>query len=313
MAEELRQVLYQGILEAMRKDERIVSIGADLDKANGLMGLRKEFPKRAFEVGVAEQNMAGIAAGMASYGMIPIINTFAPFATRRICDQVAVSICYAGMNVKIIGSDPGITAELNGGTHMTFEDIGVFRSIPGISIIEPSDAVELASMIPAMIAHDGPVYMRIYRKAAPVLHEKSYRYLFGKADLLKEGADVSVFCSGIMVSEAVNASVELLKKGISAEVINIHTIKPLDTEAVVASAKKTKAAVTAENHNVLGGLRSAVAETLAEHYPVRVFPVGVHDIKGEVGKLPYLKERYGLTADEIVRTAEKAVASKNSA
>ena len=294
----------------MRKNENIVSVGADLDKADGLIPLRKEFPLRAIDAGIAEQNMAGIAAGMASYGMIPIINTFAAFAARRICDQAAVSICYSNSNVKIIGTDPGIAAELNGGTHMTFEDIGVLRSIPNITIIEPSDAEELRQMLPAMIHHKGPIYMRLYRKVTPDVHGKDYQFELGKADVLKEGKDVTVICSGIMVSEAMEASKELLKKGIDAEVINIHTIKPIDTETIIKSAKKTGVVVTAENHNILGGLRAAVAEAITENYPVKIYPVGVKDIKGEVGKLPYLREQFGLTSEKIMLAAVKAVKEK---
>ncbi len=310
MTVELRKVLYQSILEEMRANDKIVSVGADLDKADGLLSLREEFPERAFDAGIAEQNMAGIAAGMASQGMIPIINTFAAFATRRICDQVAVSVCYANSNVKIIGTDPGIAAELNGGTHMTFEDIGVVRSIPNITVLEPADAVELRQMVPAMLRHIGPVYMRLYRKTLPEVHREDYQYQMGKADVLKEGKDVSIFCSGIMVHEAVEAAAELEAKGVSTEIINIHTIKPLDKEAVIKSVQKTGAAVTAENHNILGGMRSAVAEAITESCPVKIYPVGVKDVKGEVGKLPYLRERFGLTAEAIILAAERALKEK---
>ena len=202
MSIEMREVLCQSILDEMRKDERIISVGSDLDKANGLFPLRKEFSERAFSAGVAEQNMACIAAGMASYGMIPIINTFATFATGRICDQIAVSICYANSNVKIIGTDPGISAELNGGTHMTFADIGVVRSIPNITILEPADTIELKQMVPAMINHKGPVYMRLYRKIIPNVHKEDYKFQLGKADIINKGEDISIICSGIMVSEA---------------------------------------------------------------------------------------------------------------
>lgn len=310
MAREMREVLYQSIRDAMRENDLIVSIGADLDKADGLMPLRKEFPDRAFDAGIAEQNMVGIAAGMASQGMIPIVNTFAAFATRRVCDQIAVSVCYANSNVKIIGTDPGITAELNGGTHMTFEDIGVVRSIPNITILEPADNIELEQMIPAMLQHKGPIYMRLYRKLSPVIHKEEYQYELGKADLLKKGSDISIFCSGIMVSEAMAAAEGLQQKGIDAEVINIHTIKPVDREAILTSVKKTGVAITAENHNILGGLRATIAEVVTENYPVKIYPIGVKDVKGEVGKLQYLRERFGLTSDAIIAVAEIALAEK---
>lgn len=312
MAKELRKVLCEGILAEMRNNSSIVSIGADLDKADGLLPLREVFPERVIDVGVAEQNMAGIAAGMASYGMTPIINTFAAFATRRICDQIGVSICYANSNVKIIGTDPGITAELNGGTHMTFEDIGVLRSIPNIMIVEPSDPIELEQMIPAIINYTGPVYMRLYRKLVPNIHGDDYRFELGKADFIKEGKDVTIISSGIMVAESIEAAKELSARGIDAEVINIHTIKPIDKDAIISSAKKTGVIVTAENHNILGGLRAAVAEVITEHHPVKIYPVGVKDIKGEVGKLDYLREQFGLNASEIVRVAEKAFKEKSN-
>lgn len=302
---ELREVLFQAIAKEMERDGRIVSIDADLGKADGLLKLHERFPGRAFDAGIAEANMAGMAAGMASYGMIPIINTFAAFATRRICDQIAISICYANQNVKIIGTDPGITAELNGGTHMTFEDIGVVRSIPGITILEPADASELEQMVPAMLVYEGPVYLRLYRKEAPLVHGADYRFRMGKADRIKLGADVTIVCGGIMVSEALAAAQALAADGIDAEVINIHTIKPIDREAIVASAAKTRAVVAAENHNVIGGLGSAVAEVLSEELPTRMAFVGVKDRKGEVGKLSYLREQFGLTAAEIVKAVKR--------
>jgi transketolase len=310
MADEMRKVLYESVLKVMRENEKVVSINADLGKADGLLPLRQIFPDRDFDVGVAEQNMAGIAAGMASYGLIPIINSFAAFSSRRICDQVAVSICYANQNVKIIGTDPGIAAELNGGTHMTFEDIGVMRSIPDMMIVEPSDAMELSQMLPAIVAHEGPVYMRMYRKVAPDVHDEEYRYELGKADQLREGKDLTIICSGILVSEAVEAGKVLEGLGIQTDILNVHTIKPIDKEAIVASVKKTGVVVTCENHNILGGLRAAVAEVVTESWPVRIYPIGSIDTKGEVGKLPYLKEQFGLTAANIVKVAETAMKEK---
>jgi transketolase len=307
MALELRKVLCDALDELMRENKRVVVLGADLDKPDGVHSLREKYPDRCYSVGIAEQNMAGIAAGLASQGFIPFINTFCAFATRRICDQVAVSVCYAGGNVKIIGTDPGITAEYNGGTHMTFEDIGVMRSIPNMRIAEPSDSVELARMIPAIAAIDGPVYLRMYRKKIDDVHTDAYTYEFGKADVVCEGDDVTILASGIMLCEALKAANELGADGISAEVINIHTIKPLDRDTILHSAKKTGVIVTAENHNILGGLRSAVAEVITEEYPVRILPVGVCDIKGEVGLLPYLRERFGLDAATIAETARRAV------
>jgi transketolase len=302
MAEELRKVLYNALDELMGENEKVVVVGADLDKPDGIHALKEKYPGRCYSVGIAEQNMAGVAAGLASQGFIPFINTFCAFATRRICDQVAISVCYAGNNVKIIGTDPGIAAEYNGGTHMTFEDIGVVRSIPNMRIVEPSDSIELAQMIPSIAKIDGPVYLRMYRKQIDDVHDDSYKYEFGKADVVRKGENITIIASGMMLCEALKAADELSASGISAEVINVHTIKPIDRETIINSSKKTGLIVTAENHNILGGLRSAVAEVITEEYPVRILPVGVNDIKGEVGLLPYLRERFGLDARTIVET-----------
>lgn len=300
---EMRQVLCDVLDNIMAQNETVVVIDADLARANGTLALRDKYPERAFDVGVAEQNMAAVAAGMAAYGFIPFIGSFTPFATRRICDQIAISIAYAKRNVKIIGSDPGISAELNGGTHMSVEDIGVLRSIPGMTIFEAADAVQLAKALPQIIAYDGPVYMRLFRKVAPVIYKDDYVFDLNKADVLKSGTDVSIFASGIMVAEALKASDVLEKRGINAEVINIHTIKPIDTQTVIASAKKTACVVTCENHNIIGGLKSAISEVLIEECPVPLRSVGIKDHFGEVGMMSYLKEKYHMTSEDIVNSA----------
>lgn len=304
---EMRKVLSDELDKAMEHDERIVVLDADLARANGTLSLRDKYPERAFDVGIAEQNMAAVAAGMASYGFIPFIGSFTAFATRRICDQIAISIAYAKRNVKIIGSDPGISAELNGGTHMSMEDMGVLRSIPNITIFEPVDAVQLAKSVPQIIAHDGPIYIRLFRKVAPVIFPDDYKFDLFKADTLKEGNDVTLFATGIMVNEALKAEKILAKDGISAEVINIHTIKPIDKEAIVKSASKTRAVVTCENHNVVGGLKAAVAEVLIEECPVPLCAIGVQDHFGEVATMDYLKKKYHMTAEDIVIAAKKVI------
>jgi transketolase len=307
---EMRQVFSEMLDTMMEKDERIVVLDADLARANGTLGLRDKYPDRALDVGVAEQNMASIAAGMSAYGLIPFISSFTPFATRRICDQMTISISYAKRNVKIIGSDPGITAELNGGTHMSVEDIGVVRSIPNMVIFEPADNIELAKAMPELVKYDGPVYVRLFRKKTPAVHDADYNFDLFKADTLKVGNDVTIFASGIMVDEALKASEELDKLGINAEVINIHTVKPIDKESVINSVKKTKCVVTCENHNVIGGLRSAVAEVLAEENPAPLRAIGIKDHFGEVAKAPYLKEKYKMMAKDIVNAAKEVVELK---
>lgn len=307
---EMRQVFVKTLDEMMEKDDRICVLDADLAKANGTLSLRKKYPERAFDVGIAEQNMAAVAAGLASYGFIPFIGSFTPFATRRICDQVAISIAYAKRNVKIVGSDPGLSAELNGGTHMSMEDIGVLRSIPNMVIFEPVDAVQFKKSLPKIIEYDGPVYIRMFRKVVPQVFTDNYEFDLFKADVVKEGKDVSVFASGIMVAESLKA-IEILKnEGIDAELINIHTIKPIDREAVLKSVKKTGAVVTCENHNLIGGLRSAVAEVLSDELPTIIKSVGVKDVFGQVGKMPFLMKEYEMTAEDIVKKCKEAVALK---
>ena len=306
---EMRAVYAQCLAELMEKDKRVVVLDADLAKASGTRNLYERFPEQMFDCGVAEQNMASIAAGLSSYGFKPWIESFTPFATRRICDQIAISISYAKQNVRIVGTDPGISAELNGGTHMSMEDIGVLRSIPGVVIFEPVDNVQLKAAMPVLDAYQGVVYMRLFRKESPQVFEEGYTFDLFKADLLKEGRDLSIFVSGMLTNDVLTAEKELAAAGIDAEIINIHTIKPIDAETVLSSAKKTGAVLTVENHNVIGGLRSAVLEALAEE-KIPVCGVGVPDRFGEVGKLPYLREVMGLTVENIVAAAKKAVSLK---
>ena len=306
---EMRAVYAGCLAELMEQDRHVCVLDADLAKASGTRGLYERFPKQMFDCGVAEQDMASIAAGLASYGFKPWIESFTPFATRRICDQIAISIAYAGMNVKIVGTDPGISAELNGGTHMSMEDVGVLRSIPGMVIFEPVDSVQLRAAMPVLNAYEGCVYMRLFRKELPDVFGGDYRFDLFKADLLKEGRDLSIFVSGFLTKDVLEAAKELAALGIDAEIINVHTIKPIDRETVLASARKTGAVLTVENHNVIGGLHSAVLEALAEE-KVPVCAVGVQDRFGEVGKMPYLREAMGLTVENIVATAKKAVGLK---
>ena len=306
---EMRAIYAECLASLMEQDRHVCLLDADLGRASGTLGLRPRFPRQIFDCGIAEQNMASIAAGLASYGFKPWIETFTPFATRRICDQIAVSVAYAKRNVKIVGTDPGITAELNGGTHMSMEDVGVLRSIPGMVIFEPADGIQLRAAMPVLNAYEGCVYVRLCRKELPDVFQEGYAFDLFRADPLREGRDVTLFATGLLTSDALRAAEELSSEGISCEVINVHTIKPLDAETVLASVRKTGAAVTVENHNVIGGLHSAVLETLArERYPV--IPVGVEDRFGEVGRLPYLKEALGLTKEHIMKAAREAAALK---
>ena len=306
---EMRAVYASCLAELMTADRQVVVLDADLAKASGTRGLYERFPGQMFDCGVAEQNMASIAAGLSSYGFKPWIESFTPFATRRICDQIAISISYAGRNVKIVGTDPGIAAELNGGTHMSMEDIGVLRSIPGLVIFEPVDAVQLRAAMPVLNAYEGPVYIRLFRKELPDLFPADYRFELFRADTLRTGRDLSLFVSGFLTKDALEAADRLAAEGLDVEVVNVHTLKPIDRETVVASARRTGAALTVENHNIIGGLHSAVLEALAQE-KIPVCAVGVQDRFGEVGTLPYLREAMGLTVENIVETAKKAVRAK---
>lgn len=306
---EMRAVYAEFLAKIMEEDRHVCLLDADLSKASGTSSLYKRFPNQTFDCGVAEQNMASIAAGLASYGYKPYIESFTPFATRRICDQIAISIAYAKSNVKIVGTDPGISAQLNGGTHMSLEDIGVLRSIPGIVIFEPVDEVQLRAALPVIHEYDGCVYIRLFRKNTPPVFGEDYKFDLFKADTLREGTDVSVFVSGMMTDDCVKAAELLEAEGISVELINVHTIKPIDRETVIASARKTGVVVTVENHNIIGGLHSAVLEALAQER-IPAYAVGVQDRFGEVGKLPYLRNVMGMNVEDVVSAVKTAVAQK---
>ena len=307
---EMRQAFALELEKAMNENENIVVLNADLAKPNGMGNFSEKFPDRAINVGIAEQNMASIAAGMSSYGLIPFICSFTPFATRRICDQIAISICYANQNVKIVGTDPGISAEYNGGTHMSFEDIGVLRSIPNMVIFEPVDNAQLINIFPQILKYKGPVYIRMFRKNTPDIFDDNEKFDLFKSKVIKEGTDVSIFCSGLTTNDVLEADKILQLENINAEIINIHTIKPIDSEGILRSIRKTGCAVTVENHNVIGGLRSAIAEVSASECPIPIEFIGINDKFGQVGKIPYLKETYHMTSNDIVDAVHKVLERK---
>ncbi|MDR1718905.1 MAG: transketolase family protein [Dysgonamonadaceae bacterium] len=302
---EMRAVYAQTLIELAEKDDRIVLLEADLMKASGTTVFKTRFPERTFNMGVAEANMVGVAAGLSAGGMIPFANSFACFASRRAYDQFFISGNYARLNVKLVGTDPGITSEFNGGTHMPFEDIGIMRNIPKLVVMEPSDPVSLKKLVIESAYHNGCTYMRLHRKSLPVIYSESEEFEIGKGKVLKDGTDITLIASGaIMVAEALKAGEMLNVDGISAAIIDMHTLKPIDTELILQFAKKTGGIVTCENHQKTNGLGSAVAETLSENYPALLNRVGVADEFGEVGRLNYLLGRYQLTAEHIVSAAK---------
>jgi transketolase len=308
---EMRAVMASELDKIMEQDKSVVILDADLAGACGTKKLYEKYPERTFNVGVAEANMAGIAAGLAAYGFTPFIFTFCPFATRRICDQVTISIAYAKQNVKIVGTDPGVSAQLNGGTHMSVEDVGVMRSIPTMVIFEPVDNVQLAKALPQIVSYKGPIYIRLFRKLPPMeIFNYDHEFDLFKADILKEGSDITILASGIEVKEALEAAQILKDKGIRAEVINVHTIKPLDEETILNSVKKTGCVLTCENHNIIGGLGSAVSELLGRNYPAPVEMIGIKDHFSEVGMMPPLIKKFQMDSDSIVAAAEKCIKRK---
>ncbi|MCK4552180.1 MAG: transketolase family protein [Tenericutes bacterium] len=307
----LRDIYVDLLMEYAETHPELVIVEADLATALATKRFFKKYPNRAINVGVAEANMIGVAAGLANMGKLPFTHTFTPFATRRVFDQVTLSVAYSKLNVKMVGSDPGIMAQLNGGTHMSLEDVGIMRNIPTMTIFEPVDGVQLAKIFPQIVDHNGPVYIRLLRKDFDPIFDESEDFELGKAKVIKEGKDVSIFATGIEVKEALDAEAILAKKGISVSVVNIHTVKPLDVEAIVKEAKRTGAVVTAENHNIINGLGSAVAEALVENYPTVMERIGTRDHFGEVGKKEFLMEKYGLKAHHIVDAVLKVLDRKS--
>lgn len=295
-----RESYGNALAECGAEFPNLVVLDADLAGATKTGVFQKAFPDRHIDCGIAECNMTGIAAGLATCGKIPFISSFAMFAAGRNFEQVRNSIGYPHLNVKIGATHAGITVGEDGATHQCNEDVALMRTIPGMTVIVPSDDVEAKAAVRAAIQHEGPVYLRFGRAAVPVINDKpDYKFEIGKGVLLREGKDVTIIASGITVSSALEAAKMLDKDGISAEVINIHTIKPLDEELVLASAKKTGKVVTAEEHTVIGGLGSAVCDCLSEKLPTPVLRIGMQDTFGESGPANALVEKYGLDGKGI--------------
>ncbi|WP_097028148.1 transketolase family protein [Clostridium peptidivorans] len=306
----MRDIYCKTLMDLASKNENIVALDADLMNSMGMMPFQKAYPERTFDVGIQEANMIGVAAGMSAVGVIPFAHSFAPFATRRCFDQIFLSCAYAKLNVKITGSDPGVTAAFNGGTHMPFEDMGILRNVPNISIIEPVDNAMLKDVLAQIADKYGVFYTRLLRKNAVKIYEEGSTFEIGKAVPLRDGSDVTIFASGIMVHEALKAAEELDREGIEVRVLNMFTIKPIDKEAIVKCAEETGAIVTAENHSIINGLGSAVAEVIAENMLVPLERVGVYDKFGQVGPVDYLKEQYNLTYKDIMVKVKRVIERK---
>lgn len=293
-----------------RENPKVVVVSADLEDATRAEYFKKTAPERFFSVGIAEQDMVGMAAGLASEGFVAVTNSFAVFLTNRAYDQIRMDVCYNDLNVKLCATHAGVTVGEDGASAQCLEDFAIMRVLPNMKVVCPADTIEAKKATRAMIAEKGPFYMRFSRAPLPVLTEAGTPFKIGKAIVMREGKDVSIIACGAMVSEALNAAVALAKDGINARVINMHTIKPLDNEVIIACAKETGAIVTAEEHQLAGGLGSAVAEVVVQHAPVPMAMVGVNDSFGQTGTPEQLLQFYGLKAINIVEAVRKVITRK---
>lgn len=300
-----------GIAEAARKNKDVVALTADLAGSMKLQQFMKEFPERFIQVGIAEANMIGIAAGLTIGGKIPFTTTFANFSTGRVYDQIRQSVAYSNKNVKICASHAGVTLGEDGATHQILEDIGLMKMLPGMTVIVPCDYNQTKAATLAVAEHVGPVYLRFGRPSWPIFTSATEPLQIGKAQQFSEGTDVSIFACGHLVWNAIQAGAALQERGLSVEVINLHTVKPLDEEAILNSIRKTKCAVTAEEHNIFGGMGDAVAQVAAKHFPIPIEYVGTKDTFGESGTPDQLLKKYGLDIPDIIEAAEKVLARKN--
>ncbi len=300
-----RDAYGKALVEVGAKNPNVIVLDADLSKSTKTVDFAKVYPERFLDMGIAEANMIGTAAGLATTGKIPFASTFALFGTLRVGDQIRNSVCYPNLNVKIAVTHSGLTLGEDGASHQAVEDIALMRAIPNMTVIVPADAEETRQVIHAAVDYDGPMYIRLGRPAVPVVFDENYKFEIGKGAVVKEGSDVAIIAMGVMLSPAMEAADELAKEGISARVINMSSIKPIDEEIIIKAAKETKGIVTAEEHNILGGLGSAVAEVVSEHAPTVVKRVGVEDTFGESGKPDELLVKYGLTKEHIIQKAKQ--------
>jgi len=301
-----------GIFELGQKNPNVVALTADLAGSLKLNAFIKAFPERFIQCGIAEANMIGIAAGLTIGGKIPFTTTFANFSTGRVYDQIRQSVAYSGKNVKICASHAGLTLGEDGATHQILEDIGLMKMLPGMTVIVPCDYNQTKAATIAIAEYEGPVYLRFGRPVWPIFTNPDEPFVIGKAQQLAEGSDASIFACGHLVWKAIEAAKALKEKGILVDVINIHTIKPLDEEAVLNSIKKTGCAVTAEEHNVIGGLGDSIAQTATKHFPVPIEMIGTQDTFGESGKPTELLKKYGLETENIIAAVEKAISRKRA-
>lgn len=304
-----REGYGKALIELGKEKENVVVLDADLSKSTKTAGFGDAYPERFFNVGVAEQNLIGLAAGLSTTGKIPFASSFAMFASGRAFEIIRNSVGYPKLNVKICATHSGLTVGEDGASHQALEDIACMRTIPNMTVIVPSDGMEAMAAVKEIAEYQGPVYLRLGRSGVPVINDHSdYRFEIGKGITLKEGGDITIIATGLMVHEALKAAKSLEERGIEARVLNLHTIKPIDKELIIKAAEETGAVITAEEHNIIGGLGSAVAEVLSENVPVPLKRIGVEDTFGESGKPQELLEKYGLTHDAIFKASIEMLA-----
>ncbi|MFC0275049.1 transketolase family protein [Metabacillus herbersteinensis] len=305
-----RKGFADALIRLGEKHDNLVVLDADCAKSNMTNLFKNRFPKRFFNIGISECDLVGTAAGMAVAGKVPFANAYANFLTGRAFDQMRISVCYSNNNVKIVGHNAGTSAAQEGATHLPFEDISLMRSLPRMTVIVPADAVEMEKAVEAAYYHDGPIYLRVGKLPVPIVTKKEEPFEIGKAIKYREGSEITIISTGIMLDESLKAVDELEKQGVSAELLHIHTIKPIDKEAIVASAAKTKNVITVEEHSIIGGLGSAVAEVLSESQPSKLRRIGINDRFGVSGKMDELLDLFELRAHRIVSTANELLGEK---
>ena len=308
-----RTAFGESLVEIAKERKDIVVLDADVATSTKTSIFREAFPERFFEMGIAEQNMMGVAAGMAStQKIVPFAVTFAVFATKRACDQISISIAYPKLNVKIVGSYGGVPTGKAGATHQSFEDIAIMRAIPNMTIIVPADAVEMKHAVRACVEYNGPVYLRCIRCKTPVIFDKNYKFEWDKGVTLRDGKDVTIVSTGMMTSKALVATNILVDQGIDVRLVHLHTIKPIDSEILIKAAQETNYILTVENHSIIGGLGGAISEILSENYPTLIKRIGIKDIFGESGSLEGLFNKYSLTSENIVKEAKEIIKKKTN-
>ena len=295
-----RKSYGEALLELGKENEQVVVLDADLSTATKTNMFAKEFPQRFFDMGIAEQNMLGVAAGMSTCGKTPFVSTFAVFAAGRAYDQIRNSICYPNLNVKICATHAGVTVGEDGATHQMLEDISLMRTLPNMHVLCVSDDIQARWAVKEIAKLDGPVYLRLCRLETPVIYDENQKFEIGKTVQIGDGTDATVFATGVTVSEAIKAKEKLAEQGINIRVVDVHTIKPIDEDMIVKCAKETKKLISVEDHNIIGGLGSAISEVLTEKYPKKLIRMGIHDRFGKSGKAEELMHYFGIDCDSIV-------------